>query len=156
MDNPIDPEPFLGEPCSVFDVDALEVAGFEILEVTPEPKAPVGPTCQWIFDPRSDGSFSGIFGQLDEQGVSSVYAQRDSLDLFEELDPIEGHPIVAYSQHDGRESGRCSVAVGLRDDFAYDIGVTAIGVDNEYSADPCGTAHELAGLAIETMTEGEE
>lgn len=156
VEDPIDVEPFLEEPCATIDAESLAEAGYDIDEADPDTGAALGPVCDWVFATWEDGSFGASIITASEQGVSVHYSRQDELDLFEVLDSIEGHPVVARSESDARDSGYCTVSVGLRDDLTYTLSLSASHDDGAYHDEPCDTAHELAELAVETMRQGDQ
>ncbi|GAA5105348.1 hypothetical protein GCM10025762_08360 [Haloechinothrix salitolerans] len=86
--------------------------------------------------------------------MSTVYANNNAYDyeLWQELDPIEGHPAVAALEDDDRARGECLVGVGLRDDLAYSVSVT--DPEKNLGDGPCAVATKLATLAVKTMKRG--
>lgn len=66
---------------------------------------------------------------------------------------IDGHPAVIAMERDETNEGVCSLAVGVRDDLDYGI-VTTFDSDTPEAKDPCGTAQEIAALAVQTMKGG--
>ena len=83
-------------------------------------------------------------------GLDTVYSKRNEAALFEELEPVQGYPTVAYGPTDDREQGMCSVAVGVADDAAFEADASlpdsSIG-----KADPCDAARTLANHVVTTM-----
>ncbi|MET7993100.1 DUF3558 domain-containing protein [Amycolatopsis sp. NPDC005232] len=109
-------------------------------------------SCSW--SDLDKGSLVGI--QLVyawKDGLSSVYNTQGQGGFFKVLSPVQGYPVVAYGPHDERSQGRCSVAVGIADNAAFDVDVTlarsAVG-----QADPCEDANHVADLAVTTLKGG--
>ncbi|MBA0126711.1 DUF3558 domain-containing protein [Haloechinothrix sp. YIM 98757] len=153
VEDPIeDTAVFENDICSVLTEEQLASLPVEVTEAEPDPENDIGPTCNWRTDTR-DESFGGSLLTTDGEGLSSSYenAEAGGSELFMELDPIDGYPAIAVDLNDGREDGYCNVAVGLRDDLSFYLGLDAIRDSSPYHDDPCGAAYEIAGMAVETM-----
>lgn len=153
--NPItDTSAWESDPCGVISDQQFATIGIKIREAVPDPEAPVGPTCDWLTDSGAS-SFSGAFATINKEGLSTVYAsnQAGKFGKFEVLEMIDGHPAVIAMERDETNEGVCSLAVGVRDDLDYGI-VTTFDSDTPEAKDPCGTAQEIAALAVQTMKGG--
>jgi hypothetical protein len=84
-----------------------------------------------------------------KNGLATVYAKQGQ-GFFKVLAPVQGYPVVAYGPSDERADGRCSVAVGIANDAAFEADVqvakTAVG-----KGDPCDDARKVADLAVTTL-----
>lgn len=154
VENPIaDTSSWEADPCSVISADQL--AGIGLKAPTPQrDDAPdLGPGCLWEFDADSASVFSGSLGTAGaRQGISNLYQHKEqgTVEVFEELQPIEGHPAVISMPTDDRSEGACDVSVGLRDDLVYTVVMTA-EPSTAQGKEPCEWAEKLATLAVQTM-----
>ncbi len=154
--DPIDTAKWEAEPCSVVTDKQLATLGLKNVDAEPD-DAIAGPKCNWY--PEGRGLLGGTFITASPtsdspEGLSTVYANNEAYDyeVWQELDPVQGHPIVAATEVDDRSKGYCAVAVGIRDDLVYDVSVT--DPEKNVGKDPCVTAAKLAKLAVETMKGG--
>lgn len=87
-------------------------------------------------------------------GLSSLYqAYEDGkYAFFNELAPIEGYPAVSFDAIDRRDTGSCTVMVGVSDEIAFEIALQQSSA-NIGQTDPCETAVMVAGMALRTMQE---
>lgn len=154
--DPIDTSKWEAKPCAVITAAQFSTVGLKKVEAEPD-DAMAGPKCNWY--PEGRGLLGGTFitaspTSKSPQGLSTVYANNKEYDykVWQELPPIQGHPIVAATEFDDRPRGECAVAVGLRDDLVYDVSVT--DPEKSWGKDPCATAAKVAKLAVTTMTGG--
>ncbi|SNR48676.1 Protein of unknown function [Haloechinothrix alba] len=150
-----DTSAFENDVCSVLteaQVDRLDVE----IQQSEEDGQDFGPACRWRTETR-DESFTTALLTVDGEGLSTSYAdeQADRVELFEELDLIAGHPVVAVDLNDDREDGYCNVEVGLRDDLSFYLALSADVDSSPYHDDSCGAAYEIAGMAVETIEGGQ-
>lgn len=66
---------------------------------------------------------------------------------------IDGYPAVLNNEFDYRDSGKCSINVGVRDELTYYLLLQA-DPEGPFYKDPCAGAKKLASLAIQTMKGG--
>lgn len=153
MDNPIDTTQWESDPCAVIAAEQFSAAGFPS-EQGERKTDNTGQGCSWSWIDELSG-LSGTFFTGTKDGLSHFYAQKaeGTLEAFEPLAPIEGHPAVIALTEDLREQGKCTVDVGLRDDLLYTVQMTADS-DSRWYDDPCKAAQELATLAVQTMKGG--
>ena len=148
--DPLDTERFQQDPCQALtanQADTLKVRFPGNLR-----DSSLGKACE--FRVSTDRLALVEVASLDENphGVSAIYrAEEDGkLKLFDPLEPIEGYPAVAYGVVDERDTGACSVVIGVSDEIAFEIALQQseanIGIK-----DPCETAAMVAGMVVETM-----
>lgn len=150
---PVDTSGFEADPCKVVTPGQFASFGMGIQQAKIDNAPDVGPGCDWMIAGNSaGGGFSGTFQTGNSDGISGIYKQGKSgeLGFFEERPAIDGHPVVAYDRTDGRTSGSCGIAIGLRDDLAYTVGIQA-GPKNPFRADPCAGGEKMARSALETL-----
>lgn len=147
VDNPLDISRFLRTPCDVItkaERDALVGAG---AAASPDLDTPVGPECVWSTEDPSRGRFAVIFPQVDARGLTSLYENRERNALFEELQPIDGYPVVAYGVTDRRDEGQCTVRLGVSNRDTIDVTVY-LGESKVGQLDPCQAAHDQVATAV--------
>jgi hypothetical protein len=141
-----------GDPCTV--LTPAQVATLFTGTPTRDPAADdtgVAKYCAWGDNVR--GSLVSI--QLVyawKNGLATVYAKQGQ-GFFKVLAPVQGYPVVAFGPSDERADGRCSVAVGIANDAAFEADVkvanSAVG-----KGDPCDDARKVADLAVTTLKAG--
>lgn len=161
---PVDPAPFLGEPCQLIGRDLLsDVGDFEPGEPDVDSDAArnlLGPGCGWrskdltqdvslrIGTVRREKAAEGL------KGMAAVYDSKQSGGI-DELQPLalEGHPgnpaAVAGKAEDIRR-GDCPIEVGIADDLTYIVRFS--DMDNPEGA--CVVAQRLATAVLDTMAKG--
>lgn len=112
-----------------------------------------GKACEWLGRNKNGGNATIDFLSDDPRGMSSVYRSNNNGEFafFEPLDPVAGHPMVAFGTSDTREKGGiCSVAVGATDELAFIVFV-ALSMDNVGQKDPCEVASQVSEMMLTTM-----
>ncbi|MBA0127605.1 DUF3558 domain-containing protein [Haloechinothrix sp. YIM 98757] len=160
IDDPVqDIARFEEEPCSILGDDELAESGFPINHAEADLEASTGPRCEFEMK-SSEGTRAGVFAVTltapDSEGLSHIYRLEESgtLELFEELDYIEGYPAVIAGQRDERHRGECDIYTGVRDANALMLQVTATSDTSPHHETPCESARELTTLAIQNLTGG--
>ncbi|MET9263031.1 DUF3558 domain-containing protein [Amycolatopsis sp. NPDC004079] len=142
-----------GDPCKVLtDAQVKTLFSGVSPEVQPSQDTGVAKQCRWSNPSRG----SGIGVQLVyawKDGLGHVYAKKNE-GFFEELAPVQGYPVVAYGPTDDRPTGRCSVAIGIADDAAFEVDVKLADSQAGKGADPCQDAQHVADLAVTTLKGG--
>lgn len=152
VDNPLDTTDFQQNPCTTFtsaQTNELNV------DVDGEPlDAPLGRACQWSND-ETRGYVQIRFNNKNPVGLSGEYKadQDGEFVFFDVLDPIEGYPAVSNDVVDRRPRGVCTVIVGVTDETAFEA-VVQLSQANIGEKDPCKTAADVAGMALQTMKGG--
>jgi hypothetical protein len=149
VDNPLDTTRFQQDPCL-----ALTPAQLRLLNVGPagEPDdAALGNACDWR-NSETRGFAEIAFLERIPRGLSAAYKANNDGDwaFFVERPAIEGYPAVAYGGIDLRDSGECSVLVGVSDKLIFESAVR-LSEGNVGRTDPCDKAAEVAGMALQTM-----
>ncbi|PXY32776.1 hypothetical protein BAY60_06885 [Prauserella muralis] len=145
VDRPLDIATLLQQPCDVLTDAEIEEFFGERIAPTSDVNAPTGPDCHWQV-PRGPAGISVIFPQLDERGLSSLYANRDNLPLFEEMSPVDGYPVVAYST-DRRHDDECTLRIGTSDRETIDI-TLYLGESKIGQLDPCQAVRDQVATAM--------
>lgn len=152
VDDPIDTAEFEQDPCRILADAQVQQAG-----LTPPGKTEQGavaPACAW--QNLESGARLGIqFENSTRLGLSGAYQthESDPYGLWLELPAIDGYPAVAASTTDRRANGECTIIVGTSNEVTFDLAV-ALSKSKIGQADPCDAAQQVAGLALETMTNG--
>lgn len=152
ISNPLPASVIQRDPCSV--LTSTQIDGLFTGTPTQSPVQDTGAakSCSW--SDLDKGSLVGV--QLVyawKDGLRTVYNTQSQGGFFKVLQPVQGYPVVAYGPHDERSQGRCSVAIGIADNAAFDIDVTlARSVVGQ--ADPCQDANHVADLAVTTLKGG--
>ncbi|PKV92933.1 uncharacterized protein DUF3558 [Amycolatopsis echigonensis] len=151
--NPLPASLVQGDPCKVLtDAQVKTLFSGVSPAVQPSQDTGVAKQCRWSNPSRG----SGIGVQLVyawKDGLGHVYAKKNE-GFFKELAPVQGYPVVAYGPSDDRATGRCSVAVGIADDAAFEVDVKLANDQVGSSADPCQDAQHVADLAVITLKAG--
>ncbi|MEC3980851.1 DUF3558 domain-containing protein [Amycolatopsis sp. H20-H5] len=149
--NPLPASVIQGDPCSVLTTAQLAT----LFSATPHRNAATdtgaAKSCSW--SDLDKGSLVGI--QLVyawQDGLGHVYAKKNE-GFFKELEPLHGYPVVAYGPSDDRSTGRCSVAVGVAGNAAFQADAT-LARSKVGQADPCDAARNIADLALTTLKGG--
>ncbi|HEV7652128.1 MAG TPA: DUF3558 domain-containing protein [Actinophytocola sp.] len=152
VDNPLDTAEFQQDPCQTFT--AAQAAELKLGTSGKPVDAPLGNACEWSND-QSRGYAQIRFKDKNPVGLSGEYQadQDDKFAYFDELDPIEGFPAVADDLTDRRQRGLCTVVVGVADDVTFAT-VVQLSQANIGQKDPCETAVDVAGMALQTMKAG--
>ncbi|HEV3356749.1 MAG TPA: DUF3558 domain-containing protein [Pseudonocardiaceae bacterium] len=150
--DPVDTAKFQDDPCST--VSATQLTALNIGTQTNVTFAVLGPSCQWGADLDLDPSaFRAILTyRTSESGLSGIYAQRHSYQVFTVLPPIEGYPAVLAEQTDQRPYGGCVITVGVADGVAIDVGLTV--TSGQYATDPCTPDTQLATDVVTNLKTG--
>lgn len=148
VSNPLDTSAFAQDPCgSLTEAQITDLLGGPI-GGEPDIGSAVGPTCNW-HGPQF-ASISVNYSTIHD-GLSSVYAHKDTLAVFDPLPAIQRYPVVAYSSaEDRQEDGGCQVQVGTSNNSVIDIGVRQSD-KNVGKSDPCEAAHGVATMVTNNI-----
>jgi hypothetical protein len=149
VDNPLDTTKFQAAPCT-----ALSATDAQLLSVSAPGASDsnsLGPSCVWKNRDTGTSLFVS-FVTANKDGLSSLYRQRDSLKLFQELPNLQGYPAVIWGQTDDRSNGGCDVAVGVTDSLNYNVEVQSSR--GPLKADPCGAAQRAATIVLGHLKNG--
>lgn len=153
---PIDTQRWQADPCSVITAQQFSSIGLDDVDAEPNPNAMAGPTCDWYPADATLAGFGGGFvtAHPPTEGLSRIYERHKlgEYKVWQELEPIAGHPAVRADTKDESGQGMCGLAVGVRDDLVYSVLIT--DEDKEITKDPCAFAQKVATLAVETMKGG--
>jgi hypothetical protein len=82
--------------------------------------------------------------------LSAVYALRETYELWQELPLIEGYPAVAFVSVKSHPHDRCTLAVGVNDQLAFQVSGT-LPSSKAGKADPCQATQVAATMMVKTM-----
>lgn len=162
---PIDPGPFLSNPCTLVPDSALSQLGqFDPPEPdvdSDEAKNLLGPGCGWLSKdiggpsvgirigiPRRDQAQDGF------KGMESVYKSKESGDI-DHLQPVQlaGHPeypAAINGMSADIAEGDCGIDVGIADDLTFSASV----IDDENPGNACPMAQKVAEIVLDSMVKG--
>lgn len=149
VDNPLPPSIMDRDPCTVLTAVQVDT----LFSDDPDPgearDTGVAHSCDW--SDLNKGSMVGVqlvYGLHD--GLSQVYAKKDQAAFFDEGQPVQGYPTVAYGPVDDRPNGGCNVSVGVADNLVVQADAklprSSVGKD-----DPCDAARQVADLVVTTL-----
>ena len=149
---PIDVTPWVESPCKALTDGQLEELS---IKSTPEPgEDPTGPGCNWG-DLFEDGiTVGGNFGTKQYSTIPGMYKNNET-GFYSYFEPvtIAGYPAVFYSDAPDRGNGGCGIAIALREDHTYGMGVR-LNNDHANYDEPCSMLEDVAEMAVTTITEG--
>jgi hypothetical protein len=149
VSEPLDADRFIADPCAALTQE--QVAGFGFTGPgTPQTEGAiadqVGPGCIWQGTAEEVGSIGVTYLTGLENGLADVYGTRDRYKYFEET-TVSGYPAVVGDTVDGRDIGRCGIAVGVSDSLAF----SALEQGDLDPVGACERAEQVAAAVIETM-----
>lgn len=160
--NPLDPAPFLSDPCTLVDASVVsEVGNFGPGKPDVDSDAAknlIGPSCSWESDDYSraiDVVISTVHQKHAKQGfkgLDGVYASHEDGKYLEPV-VVQGYPgnPAAFAGENGkRDRGECSFYVGIADDLVFRVGV----LDESNPANACPVAPKIAGAVLDSLTKG--
>jgi hypothetical protein len=152
VDDPLDTTRFQRDPCQALNTEQVQSLGFS---TDGEPRdAALGKACTWK-NPGTQGLAEVHFLDRNPNGLSGEYQANEDgkYAYFNPLPPIEGYPAVATDIVDDRDSGGCTVVVGVSDKVTFEVSLR-LSQENIGHKDPCQVAAMVAGLALQTMKKG--
>lgn len=148
VENPLDAEPFLQRPCSTLSQDQLTTLAVS-RPGTPTTSGAVaesaGPFCTWLISEQG-GSIGIGFITGNEGGLSDNYRARGDFAYFEPT-TVEEYPAVFTERVDRRDTGSCTIIVGITDTLTFRA--TETGQLDPRGA--CDRAKQVAAAAVTTM-----
>ncbi|WP_410629935.1 DUF3558 domain-containing protein [Amycolatopsis sp. cmx-4-83] len=154
VESPLDVSHFKAAPCDALKADQISALLGPGVNPKADVNAPGGPSCS-VHPPQvTQAGVLVIFTNLDDRGLTSIYAAKGSkYPFFLPLSPVDGYPVVAYGLADDRASrGICQIAVGTSDQQTVDIGVTQ-SEPNIGKKDPCEAARGVAASVLQNLRE---
>lgn len=138
------------DPCEVLTPDQIEnLLGDEASVGKRTDLAELGPGCDWS-NQETLGGFLVSFDVVSRDGLSAQYANtKPQVQVFRELPSVGGFPAVAYK--DSESSYRCTVAVGLADEYSV---ITTVSLSIEKQAegvDPCAPSEQVSEIVVENL-----
>jgi hypothetical protein len=146
VDTPLNPTRFLTDPCATLTKPQLVRLGINT-PGKPDTDSGVaqhaGPSCLWQ---ENGETFSADFITANKNGLADLYGARERDAYFEET-TVNGYPAVFRDLSDRRDSGACSLSVGVTDDLYFKV--QEQGRLDAQGA--CDRAKEVAVAVITTM-----
>ena len=135
------------DPCEVLTPQQVkEALGEGATEGESRDLDGLGPGCGW----GNKKTFAVVqvgFDTVNRQGLSAAYANaKPRSAIFREVGPIEGFPAVAYK--DSEDDHRCTVVVGLADEYAISAGISLSAEKEDAGVDSCGPAERIAATVV--------
>lgn len=142
---PLDVEGILDDPCDALATNQLSELGLTGRGETNTFGDDDG--CDWTLQGTSLSTV--IIRPLvsDKNGLGDTYDLKEHKDYFEET-RIGGYPAVFASALDERDSGNCTLVVGLTDELAVSVDASFLDID------PCPVAERTAEAMIEHLKDG--
>lgn len=152
VSEPLEAARFIADPCAALTRE--QVSGFGFTGPgTPQTEGAIaeqaGPGCYWQGTVEEVGTIGVIYMTGNENGLADMYGTRDRYDYFEET-TVSGYPAVIGDTTDGRDIGRCGIAVGVSDSLYF----VALEQGDLDPVGACERAEQLAAAVISTMQEG--
>lgn len=160
--NPLDPGPFLNDPCKLVDDSIVaEIGDFQPGEadVTSDAaKNLIGPGCDWNNDDYSR-LISVIIDTVHQKhaapgfkGLDGVYASHKEGRYLEPvvIEGYPGNPAAFAGDLAKRDKGDCGLAVGIADDLVFNVTV----LDENNPANACAVVPKVAGAVLDSLTKG--
>ena len=150
VETPIDTTRFKQAPCTT--LTAAQITELLGSGITPKPdlNAQAGPSCYWHVPNVSQAGVGVVYNKLNNTGLTAIYKkQGTTFPFFMPMDPIDGHPTVAYGLLDERSDGRCAIAVGTSDREMIDVSIAES--EANVGKDPCAAAHDVAGKVVDNL-----
>jgi hypothetical protein len=151
VSHPLSVENFRADPCS--SLSSGQLAQWLGPEAKPKPdiNGPGGQACLWIpADGFPQPNIGVLYGKLRGNGLNDAYVQKDDVEYFKEMDPIQGYPVVLFNQKDYRSRGECEALVGVSDQ--QDIQVTTSQASEKIGKeDPCVSTYNIAADVISNL-----
>jgi hypothetical protein len=150
--DPLDATGFFAEPCTV--LSQVQLATFDVSRpgvpaTTGAVAEYAGPFCSWHAATELASTIGVGFITGNKNGLSDIYRGRDRFGYFIPTS-VDGYPAVFADLSDGREAGRCSVAVGVSE--TQMIRASEQGrLDAQGS---CDRAKQVAAAALATLKAG--
>jgi len=150
VNDPLDTSRYEQDPCRSLTAD--QAKGLNLPSTGKiDNDVSLGIGCEWQ-NSTTRGYVEIVFIVDDPRGLSPEYENKKDFEFFDVLSDIEGYPAVARG-NDDRDTGRCTVVVGVADDMAFET-ILRLSPANVGNIEPCEKAAEVAGLAVQTMKEG--
>jgi hypothetical protein len=150
--DPLDGTRFFTEPCTVLrkaQLAAFDVSRPGIPTTTGAVAENAGPYCSWHAATELASTIGVGFLTGNKNGLSDIYRGRDRFGYFIPT-TVDGYPAVFADLADGRETGRCSLAVGVSETQMFRA--TEQGrLDAQGS---CDRAKQVASAALATLKAG--
>ncbi|WP_084706097.1 DUF3558 family protein [Prauserella rugosa] len=151
VENPLPESALSGDPC-----DALTRK--QITDALGEGASPdgerrdleqLGPRCRWT-NIGSGASFVVTFQTAHGEGLSTTYANaKPQMPVFNEVDPIEGFPAVAYKESES--DPMCTTMVGISNEQAVSVTGTISSESEQEGTDSCGPVQQITSWVVSNI-----
>ncbi|HET6710844.1 DUF3558 domain-containing protein [Amycolatopsis sp.] len=151
----LDTTHFKQAPCDSLTADQVEDLLGTSITAKPDLNGQGGPSCSWDVPNVSQAGISVIYNNVDKIGLTGIYAKKDTtFQFFMPMEPVSGHPMVAYGMIDERNTrGRCAIALATSDHDVIDVSI-AQSEENIGHKDPCAAAHDVAAKVLGNLKAG--
>lgn len=147
VQNPLPAKVIEGSPCDT----ALTPADIKEFIGAPDPakldETPSGPMCFWTNAAGNGAAISVFFHTKDTEGLSLTYRNiKPTAARFEELQPIQGYPAVAFlaAGLDPKLATSCHVEVGISDTLTYAADLNLSDKASGKGIDACTASRDVA------------
>lgn len=156
--NPLNADPFMGNPCELVSNDVVVAVG-DMKPGEPDTDSDMaknltGPSCAW-FSQDLGPSISLVFETVHREngtgGIKGVYNGKES-GLIEDFEPTEvvGYPAAVVPIMPDDPADTCPLSVGIADDLLFVARVT----DHGDPSNACAASRKVAESVIETLKKG--
>lgn len=152
---PLDPTPYLDDPCSLVPGDEPAQLGYE----KPKKRSSEvsGPSCSWpaktkggtlLVSIQTENTKRGAGGM---QGIYDAYHVRHWFSYYEPTE-VSGYPAAYSDGGDMREHGETALRVGITDDLTFSVTIGPLGDGKQKEAED--GARTIAEAVINTLKAG--
>lgn len=148
--NPLPESVLAGDPCAdaVTEEQAKELLGDAVTHERADEER-LGPGCNWT-NSDSGAAFRLNYDTKSRQGLSGDYANsKPKMAIFNELEPIDGFPAVAYKK--AEDDLMCTTSVGLSDEYGFVLSVSLGYEGEEAGDDPCDGGRIVAEQIVSNL-----
>ncbi|WP_243859430.1 DUF3558 domain-containing protein [Amycolatopsis arida] len=151
--NPLNTAQVEAAPCDFVPKEQLEAVGLQVESLRSDSAAQRSTTCD-IFLDRTSSISAGLNSEDFAGGLDTLYEKhaQGKIPLFTPVPEIAGYPAVVYRTTAPKSDGRCSLAVGVRNDQQY-LFIGIIDPGSPHYANPCGAVTKVAELAVQRLKE---
>ncbi|WP_254897063.1 DUF3558 domain-containing protein [Amycolatopsis sp. Hca4] len=153
VNDPLPAKVLDGSPCDSALTEE-QLAGYLGKPGAPEPKdSELGPMCDWA---STSGSSAGILVAYETktgQGISFTYKNEKpkASRWVDDLDPVQGYPIVGYVDVGASGQRSCVLVVGVSDELAYSLSLVLGDDAAEKGKDACQLGRGVADTVLTNL-----
>lgn len=162
VSNPLDPGPFLSDPCKLVDDSIIsQIDDFQPGEADVDSDAAknlIGPSCSWNNDEYSQ-LISVVIDTVHQKqadvgfkGLDGIYASHKDGRYLDSVvvQGYPGNPAAFAGEIAKRDKGDCALIVGIADDLVFKVSV----LNENNPANACPVAPKVAGAVLDSLTKG--